>query len=76
MSVTYLGELYEDIKRANPMLPVLALGIVKAERRGDTNNAHERRAKFQANYGDEMTGALDICTLYLRMYWRPEEGQP
>ena len=68
MSITYLAEMYCRIKRANPMIPVIALGIVKMERAGNETGAIERRNQFEANYGSEMAQALDVCTLFLRMY--------
>lgn len=73
MSVTYLGEVYSMIRDENPLVPVLALGIFRAEKRGDQEDAHQRRATFAANYGDDETLKLDTCLLYFRMYGVPGE---
>lgn len=73
MSITYLTEVYSIIRAENPLIPVLALGIFRAEKRGEQADAHRRRATFAANYGEAETLKLDTCLLYFRMYGVPGE---
>lgn len=75
MSITYLTEVYEIIRAENLLIPSLALNILRYERAGELDAAHEGRAKFQANYGDKETHKLDTCLLYFRMYGVPQEVQ-
>lgn len=68
MSATYLGELYESIRSANPLVAALALGIAKREAIGDEAGAQERREQFKSNYGQDCYEKLEICVLYHLLY--------
>lgn len=74
MSATFLAEMYDLIQHANPLIPVIALGIYKAEKAGDLDGANERRARCLDNHGIEFVNALDTCLLYFRLYGIPGGG--
>jgi hypothetical protein len=60
MRIIYLSQMFRRIKAANPIIPVLAPGILKCEHSGDELAAIEQRNQFEANYSLEMAQALGI----------------
>ena len=67
-SYSYLALLYLNIQASNPMIPVVALAIVKRYNAGEVAGADARRDAFEDNHGREMGNALDMCVVCLRMY--------
>ncbi len=63
-----LREMYNRIEAANPMVPVVALAIVRRRNNTDHAGAEKRRRDFIDGNGADMGAALDFCVVYLTLH--------